>query len=282
MNSPLLNIFYDQPNEKVDRIYQSVITKLLFTFAPNYNQSDNDYGKGQSPSSSEVKDALLNIISGHEFKTPLNHILGFAKLLNSSAVRQTKEEMKLFSEHILQGGYRLKRLSDRLQIWRNLASHSSQGSNAQFVYLCSNELDKEIFSILKEYKIDNFLECDWKIDQCYVLMDIDLFKLALFELLFNAIRFSKPVSKVVMRNRVEGDFFVFEIENTTVYVCAQEIVSKYRVFTQFKRNYSEQQGLGIGIDLAKRLLNDFGGALEFSNTKKSDKICTTIKLKILR
>jgi signal transduction histidine kinase len=85
------------------------------------------------------------------------------------------------------------------------------------------------------------------------------------ELADNAFKFSESGTKVrVSVGRGDG-MFVLSIEDSGRGMSADEIAS-VAAFRQFDRPSYEQQGLGIGLALARRTTELYGGTVELAGT----------------
>ncbi|MEI6457081.1 MAG: histidine kinase dimerization/phospho-acceptor domain-containing protein, partial [bacterium] len=74
--------------------------------------------KQAAEESSRLKSALLQNMS-HEFRTPMNGILGFSELLNGEL---TDPRTKMMAEHILTSGMRLQQTLDSIMLFAQLES----------------------------------------------------------------------------------------------------------------------------------------------------------------
>ena len=76
----------------------------------------------------------------------------------------------------------------------------------------------------------------------------------------NAIQYTPPGGRVVIRCRAEGDSAVFEVEDTGVGISPRD---QTRIFERFyrvdKARSRELGGTGLGLAIVKHLTQAFGG-----------------------
>jgi signal transduction histidine kinase len=79
------------------------------------------------------------------------------------------------------------------------------------------------------------------------------------ELVDNAFRYSKTGAIVTVAADVQGSDWHLEIGDQGRGMTAEQI-AQIAAYTQFERNYYEQQGVGLGLYLSKRLVELHGGS----------------------
>ncbi len=208
-------------------------------------------------------ESMVKLLAGHEFRTPLNGIVGFAELLCDNRMNVTTEEQTEYLKHILVSTKRLNNLSDRLRIWFTLRQRNIISSKTCFIErdwvetILLNQASKELaHSDLFRFSPHG---------NCWVVNgELNLIKHILDELVSNAFKFSNKESIVSISIEETKSTVEFTITNKTNYATA-EMMEEYIAFKQFERAKMEQQGLGIGIEIAKLSLEKCGGYLTFSN-----------------
>ena len=103
-----------------------------------------------------------------------------------------------------------------------------------------------------------------ELDRAPLLMSKDNFKRLAEELVDNAFKFSDPGTPVEVRTFRRGDELVMDIADHGRGMTERQ-VSQVRAFRQFDRQYYEQQGIGLGLALAKKLAEIHDGRLEISS-----------------
>lgn len=146
--------------------------------------------KEKAEESSKLKSHFLSLMS-HEFRTPLNGILGYAELL---MLELTNEEWKEFAEGIYNSG---RRLTETLNSILNLARFESD--QKEIIPASFNVIDR-LNQLLQSYHLmakqkdvtlkvnSNIAEIDFKTDKT-------IFDICINSLLSNAVKYTKKVER---------------------------------------------------------------------------------------
>lgn len=202
----------------------------------------------------------VKIVSGHEFRTPMNGIFGFAQLLYNGGSAISHQEQKEFSLGILESAKRLMSLSERIGTWfflsqnKNAIDQSYSFTSADIINLVKTEAEK--FSV--EGDMFHFSHT---VEKFSVKGRKDIIHSALAELFNNAFKFSSKNKMVSVRVFQRDNSLVISIQNYSDVSTVDELKS-YTAFTQFNRPKFEQQGLGLGIEIAKLGLAESGGNIQ--------------------
>jgi signal transduction histidine kinase/CheY-like chemotaxis protein len=215
-----------------------------------------------------LKNAFLANMS-HEIRTPLNGIMGSANLLELELALIEKPELFEYANSIQKSGERL------LHLLNNIIDISR---------IEANELTMHIKPISLKPLIDQVIElntfsanekgikivADSNSDQV-VLADRDTLFRVFNEIIDNSIKYTeKGYIKLVVEKKPDGDFIAIEIKDTGIGIDSAYLPFIFEAFRQESLGYTRQyQGAGLGLPLAKRLMNLMGGQLEVFSEKKS-------------
>ena len=86
-----------------------------------------------------------------------------------------------------------------------------------------------------------------------------------YELVDNAFKFSKAAKPVKVTSRVEAGKYVLSISDQGRGM-ASENIDRIDAYVQFERATHEQQGAGLGLALAQRLVALYRGTLQVEST----------------
>ncbi len=183
----------------------------------------------------------------HEFRTPLNSILGFAELMSMIADRGlTPTQTREFAETIQRAGKKLLSHTTRfltLMEYQGLdhlpAASSRQVIEEDWIQSCIDQLMKEQ---IPQQSVDAQLKITPGMASC----PADLLKTMIGELVGNALKFAQAGSTVLIKGEPTDDGYLLAIENQGVRFPVEKL-SQIGAFVQFEREKHEQQGLGIGL-----------------------------------
>jgi two-component system, OmpR family, phosphate regulon sensor histidine kinase PhoR len=190
----------------------------------------------------------------HEMKTPLAGIKAYVELLADGDVEneQMREE---FLNVINSQANRLQRLIDNLL---NLARIEAGVVQVSKNVTSLNELLNEAFDIVGPAAEAKQILLAQDLSQMYigVLVDRDMMMQAAINLLSNAIKYTPDGGTVTLRSRLAGDEAVFEVEDTGVGLSPEDQRRVFEMFYRVKKDREMAQGTGLGLPLAKHIVED--------------------------
>jgi len=209
---------------------------------------------------SKVKSEFLANIS-HEFRTPLNAILGFAQVLREKHGQLEKDKAQRYAEHIITSGNRLlNMINDLLELAKVQAGkielHIEQASIAQ---LC--EAAVSAFSLQTDEKQ---IEVQVVIDPNIPLLTTDAGKVQqiLHNLLSNAVKFTPQQGKLQVTAKMLDERTVRITVSDTG--CGIADADKERIFERFRSGVSSlstQPSSGLGLAISKELATMLAGTI---------------------
>ena len=228
---------------------------------------------------SQFDDIKANIISHlpHEFRTPLNGILGFSQIL-ADQNDLSEDEVKEIGVMILRSGKRLQHLLEnmvlfgQLQLWMNdLHKIEEMRQKSTTLLEVSHAV---IGKLLLRYKradaISNTLnESSVQISSIYLTKILE-------EVIDNALKFSTAGAAITISNEKKGSS-VNIIVRDEGRGMSEEQIQKISGFQQFERGYYEQQGAGLGLAIAKIVTEIHGGSLSIESAENKG---TTVTIAI--
>lgn len=205
----------------------------------------------------------ISMMLPHELRTPLNGILAFGEMLAADPSSFTPEEIADMGQTITQSGRALQRLVEtflaysQLEILRankNQAAELRGQTTAQAGALVESEARR----LAEEAKRagDLFLE----IAAVDVAVSQDYFVKLTGELIHNGFKFSSAGRPVRVSFTRSGDFAILQVSDQGRGMSADQI-TKIGAFMQFDRKTHEQQGLGLGLTIARRIAEIHNGVL---------------------
>lgn len=202
----------------------------------------------------------------HEFNTPLHGILGGLNLLLHARETFSEKQIQDLLGSILKSGLRLNHsLANlmlfeeikRAEVYPELLSMFSNGeAKANWPHKVKNELltmGKEIYNRATDLEIN--------IDPLEIKINPEYLQRLILELVDNALKFSKQGSKIKIIGKLVDEEYQIEVTDCGRGFCLESL-DHIAPFKQFNRKKFEQQGLGIGLYLVKRIVDFNQGELK--------------------
>ena len=214
----------------------------------------------------------------HELRTPLSLISGYAHLLEMDQGKRSPEDVMESARIIASASARLERLIENYLIYAQVELICSDPSELEaarnhVVKNCASVIAASASHQAKKWKRAD----DLQLDLCNLALRIsetDLSKIML-ELVDNAFKFSTPGTPVFVQSMVEEDWLYIVIRDEGHGMTAEQI-GLLGAYMQFGRELYEQQGLGLGFTVAKRLIELHEGEVKV-NSKPGEGTTVTIR-----
>lgn len=207
----------------------------------------------------------------HEFRTALNEVIGSAKFLSTGADDITKDEIQEIAEDIVYSANRLLKITENFLIFVSIESFAMNLQKRKQLRTFRTEEPEalirdvtNIISLKYERKQDFIFEGDTS--NVTIEMGSENFYKLITELLDNAFRFSSAGQKVGMKLTIEDDFLVIILQDEGRGM-SREQVNNIAALTQFERTLYEQQGVGLGLIIAKKLVEIHDGKFEITSVE---------------
>ena len=214
---------------------------------------------------SNVKNEFLASMS-HELRTPMNSILGFAQLLELNE-SELNDVQKLHVRHILTSGEHLLNLvTDLLELNR-----LEEGRVLlQIEHMSTGATIKDCLDVIKLKAEENDIQV---IDRSgskeslpWLLSDAARLKQILLNLLSNAIKFNKKGGSVTVSCSENSDnMFRISVADTGAGIAPDRYKDVFLPFERLGRETGPIEGSGVGLSLAKRLIEMLGGNIGFES-----------------
>jgi len=200
----------------------------------------------------------------HELKTPLNVLSMYSESLLTEGM--DNEDYRVEAVNVIHD--EVERLSTLINNLLAINQYELGGVVAQRNPVRLHELLEDAFQNVAQSRGDKDLEFDLDIprEMSLVSIDKDLFRIAINNLLTNAIKYSKPGGKVSLIATDEKDSIKIRIVDEGYGIDPQD--QKY-IFDKFFRSNAEpirnQEGHGLGLSLARQIIRMHHGELSFTS-----------------
>lgn len=209
--------------------------------------------------------------ASHELKTPLTIIRGELEVALNK--QRTKDEYKHTIKTSLDEIIRIQRTIENLLF---LAKPNETFQNKQTIYL--DEISYESIEELSSYakKKDVTIKCEI-LEHIEIEGFQDILKIAIKNILKNAIAFSYKNTQVLIKNYKEEGFFIISIEDKGIGISKKE---QEKIFEKFYRTDKSRQkdlgGTGLGMSICKKIIQMHGASITI-NSKEN--FGTTVLMK---
>ncbi|WP_156453017.1 sensor histidine kinase [Polycladidibacter stylochi] len=212
---------------------------------------------------SEKNDLLAH--ASHEFKTPLNAIIGFTELLiNANHYKIPQETQKEYLELIRFSGLHLNSL---VQNSLDLAKMSAGKRALNLAYHDLRELVKGTIALLgPQYagpEIETVFTKSMPLKK--LLVDELAMRQILLNLLGNAAKFSSPESKIRLVLSQEEDLLMIEVKDQGIGIAQDQLENISMPYYQVETSNHKEQGAGLGLALVKQLLDLHQGHMQIES-----------------
>jgi two-component system, sensor histidine kinase and response regulator len=211
---------------------------------------------------------FLSRILPHELRTPLTAVIGYADLMLDSAAEGKTLPVEALHEYgrmIKQSGESIFRIVKNLMFWQRLETPSEQLGQSQNPFpvretLTAADLNRLTESIARQMGRMHDVEVTMP-PSVTVNVTTPGFEFIASHLIENAFKYSMPGALVRVSGIVSEKTFTLSVADFGRGMTPQQI-ARIGMFRQFERDRFEQQGLGMGLMLAKTFARMSGGDLE--------------------
>ena len=225
-----------------------------------------------------LKSALLANMS-HEIRTPLTSIIGFGQSIRE-AVKEGDQDSELVSRFaglIEKGG---RRLLDTLGAVLNLSKlEAGEMDLARETVDVAEELsDAAALFEMEAEEVGLALAVETPDTSLWGRANPDGLQIVLKNLLSNAVKFTGSGGRIEARAWVEDKAVIAQVEDTGIGMAPDQVGELFEAFEQASEGVGrEYEGTGLGLTVAKEVLDQMGGAIEV-DTERDEGTCCTVRL----
>jgi Amt family ammonium transporter len=213
---------------------------------------------------SRMKSEFLARMS-HEFRTPLNSIIGFTDLLAEQGEGALEEAYADYVRHVHDGAHHLLALvSDILDLSRIEAGRI----DLRYEEFAAAEAVSDVLSVTGSLAEAKQIELHSEIaPQLMVCGDRTRFKQILYNLLSNAVKFTPAAGSVQLTAQPHYGEIRFCVRDTGIGIPPEQHSAIFDEFTQLAPAASGvKEGAGLGLTITKRIVELHGGRIWVEST----------------
>lgn len=239
------------------RVLQSCTSSIMFE-----DIALNREGKVEIINS--LKEKIIYSIP-HEMCTPLQIILGFGEIIKEVESNQlSNEEISEIGDSILISARQLYQLIEKYLMYIDVESNGDDFSKKE-VRMTPEYFRKTLNNIAEKYCRNNDLIME--VDTLCPQIKEDWVNFAIRELVDNAFKFSAAGEKVIVTTKQLPEWCEIVIYDEGR-GFSPGTIDKIGAFEQFERKKIEQQGVGLGLFLAKTIFEKHNGKLKIDSVLK--------------
>ena len=203
----------------------------------------------------------------HEFRTPLNSIMGFSQLLEVSTAGQKYPEHQInFIDQILKAGSHLLELINEIL---DLSRVESGKVEVNLKPIPLPDLFDEMISYIKPLADKKGLQICQQItrDQFWVVRaDKSLIKQCLLNLLSNAVKYNRPAGEINLGCcRLNPSTIQIFVSDTGPGLTPEQQKLLFEPFERLGAENTDVEGTGIGLTLTRKMVELMGGEISIES-----------------
>lgn len=217
---------------------------------------------------SDLRDNL-SLMLPHELRTPLNGILAYGEILQSDAATLQPGEITEMGQVIYESGRRLERLIENFLIYSQLELWAADPQKVKTLRGSQTNSPARLIEEHARKQADEArrpTELHLNLSNVPVPVAEEYLGKIVDELVQNAFKFSKPGTMVNVELTDTAAAVVLSVDDHGRGFSTEHI-TRVGAYMQFDRKLHEQQGLGLGLTIARRLTELHGGTLMVRSEK---------------
>jgi two-component system sensor histidine kinase KdpD len=212
----------------------------------------------------ELKTALLNTVS-HDLRTPLSSIIASAGSLLQQDVQWTEDERRDFARAIEEEAERLNRLvSNLLDLSRIQAGSLVPQRGWYDLSALVDDVLGRLHSGTSRHRVTVSVEDELP----PVFLDYVEIDEVLTNLIENAVKYTPPGSEIAIRATRENDVVRVEVADRGPGIPPEALPRLFEPFYRVQREGQMARGTGLGLAVAKGLVEAHGGRIWAENRKE--------------
>jgi len=211
-----------------------------------------------------AKSEFLSCMS-HEFRTPLNSILGFAQLMQGSTPPPSPAQQQSLSHVVKAGWYLLQLVNDTL----DLSTIEAGRLRLSYGSVSLDDVLQECAAVMGPLADIRNLKVSYPLPNPLHLLYADPIRVkqVLLNLLSNSVKYNRKGGSISVRcSRVNGRRLRISVRDTGMGMTPHQLDHLFEVFNRLGHEHSGVVGTGIGLVMCKRLLELMDGELGVEST----------------
>lgn len=243
----------------------------------------HDVTEGQAHNLEAAKNTLVHMVA-HELRTPLASMVMVQDIISRKMGELSPSQLQELLDVLSSGSGRLSHLIEQIVYLTELETGvlsrtaiEQNGQNVQIWQLLATAIELgRRFAYRHRDGAVRSVEYDREVA---VLANTSTLKHALAELIANALNFSPEGSEITLSQWQANGNIWLSIVDQGAGMSEEQVERALHEFSQIEREKREQQGIGLGLPLARRIIEIHGGTLKLSSvTDKGTQVTISLPL----
>ncbi|MBZ0200667.1 MAG: PAS domain S-box protein [Ignavibacteriaceae bacterium] len=223
--------------------------------------------KDATSEAERLKNTFLNVLS-HEMRTPLNIILGYSSIIRDSMSEKLDSEDRVYFDNLYSGS---KRLFNSITQMLEFAQIEAGAYTMNIERADLIDIIKRCVAVIQKSAFEKNLDIKLNFNQQPVFVDVDVqcVENTINNLVSNAVKFTRQGFIEIEAGVLdERDLAYCKIKDSGIGISSDYLDHLFSPFSQEDLGIGRDfEGNGLGLALAKRYLEKFGGSLLVDSLK---------------
>jgi len=219
----------------------------------------------EAEAANRAKSEFLANVS-HELRTPLNAIIGFSEVMSKGMLGPIENDKYLeYAGDITNSGHHLLALINDIL---DLSKIEAGKLELREELIDLHSVASACFAIMKERATEADVQMQAEVPEFLPELLVDKLKLKqiIINLLSNAVKFTARGGNIRLTVELIDTALLIRIADTGIGIADEDIQKALDPFTQIDSTLARRyEGTGLGLPLAKRLIELHGGTLEIES-----------------
>jgi signal transduction histidine kinase len=217
------------------------------------------------------KNKLISLLS-HDLRSPATGLLGSAQFLCGNVDQMEKDEIKKFTQVIVNAGTRLVEQLNETLVWiRNQAVKEEFNPVKLNIRKTIDKIEKQLEENIVQKNLYFFNDSSPDHTIC---SDQTMFESIIRNLVSNAIKFTPAKGEIRVTSNVEGECITIRVSDTGVGMSEEKKEELFKKSVESTGGTSNEKGSGIGLMLIKEFMDKHKGEIEIDSTPGKGTVVT--------